>query len=33
LSIIYEMAETGLDWEARFFDFTDKDCEILAKSM
>jgi Ran GTPase-activating protein (RanGAP) involved in mRNA processing and transport len=26
------MAETGLDWEPRFFEFTDKDCDILAKS-
>ena len=29
--IIYEMQEMGMDWEARFFDFTDTDVENLAK--
>jgi hypothetical protein len=30
LTLVYEMAETGLDWEARFFKFTDEDCLNLA---
>ncbi|CAG7837083.1 unnamed protein product [Allacma fusca] len=31
--IIYEMQEMGMDWEARYFDFTDKDVENLAKAL
>lgn len=30
LTIVVEMVETGLDWESRYFKFTDKDCLSLA---
>lgn len=33
LSIVYEMQDTGLDWEQRFFIFTDNDCLTLANGM
>jgi len=31
LTMVYEMVETGLNWEDRLFKFTDKDCLTLAK--
>lgn len=30
LSLVYELQETGLDWEPRLFVFTDVDCINLA---
>ena len=31
ISIIYEMQEMDMDWEERYFCFTDRDVEYLAK--
>lgn len=33
MTIVYEMVETGLDWEERYFKFTDKDCLNIAKAL
>lgn len=30
LTLVYEMADIGLDFEPRFAKFTDKDCQTLA---
>lgn len=31
MTVIYQMVETGLDWEDRYFKFSDTDCLNLAK--